>query len=148
MWEVYTHQAGLPSAQFKVSKTFLHIFSFTDNDPSIVILLLVPDTLLLSSGVSHIWTPIPWPWSLPMVYYETLWTLTIFILFYFLFLILYWFCFFFLLDDEEAHDTAVTWQVTWCNIIGLEHDRRIRKIISGYIYTTWWPWVGNEVDMR
>ena len=30
--------------------------------------------------------------------YETLWTLTIFILFYFIFL----------LDNEEAHDTTVT----------------------------------------
>ena len=32
--------------------------------------------------------------------YETLWTLTIFILFYFIFI--------FLLDNEEAHDTTVT----------------------------------------
>ena len=40
------------------------------------------------------------------------WTLTIFI-------------FIFILDNKEAHDTAVTWQVTWCDIIGLEHGRRI-----------------------
>ena len=47
--------------------------------------------------------------------------------FYFIFLILYWFYidFIFLLDNEKTHDTAVTWQVTWCDIIGLEYDRRI-----------------------
>ena len=31
------------------------------------------------------------------------------------------FVFVFVLDDEEAHDTAVTWHVTWCDIIGPEH---------------------------
>ena len=31
----------------------------------------------------------------------------------------------FILDNKEAHDIAVTWHVTWYNIIGLEHGRRI-----------------------
>ena len=31
----------------------------------------------------------------------------------------------FLMNDKEAHDTAVTCHVTWCDIIGLEHNRRI-----------------------
>jgi len=73
--------------------------------------------------------------------YEMLWTLTIFILFYFIFLILYWFCFsfvfLFLLNNEEAHNATITWHVTWCDIIGLEHDGRIWKITSGHMYTTW-----------
>ena len=80
------------------------------------------------------------------------WTLTILFFFSFIFLILYWFSFLFsfifLLDDEEVHDTAVTWQVTWDDVIGLEHGGRIWKMMSGHIYTTWWPWVGNEADMR
>ena len=51
-----------------------------------------------------------------------------FILFYFIFW--FYFSFFFLSyfilkDDEEAHDKEVTWQVTWCNIIGLEPGGRI-----------------------
>ena len=66
------------------------------------------------------------------------WTLTI----------LFFFSFIFILDDEEACDTAVTWQVTWCDIIGLEHGGRIWKMMSGHIYITWWPWVRNEVNMR
>ena len=73
--------------------------------------------------------------------YETLWTLIIFILFCFIFLILYWFCFsfvfLFLLDNKEAHDATITWQVTWCDVIGLEHDGRIWKIMSGHMYITW-----------
>ena len=51
--------------------------------------------------------------------------------FYFLFLlfsdfigILFSFSFSFLLDNEEAYDIKVTWQVTWCNVISLEHGRR------------------------
>ena len=28
-------------------------------------------------------------------------------------------------DNEEAHDIAVTWHVTWCDIISLEHSRKI-----------------------
>ena len=52
------HWVGLLGVQFKVSKTFLHIFSFTDNDLSIVVLLPVLDTLLSSSGVSYILTSI------------------------------------------------------------------------------------------
>ena len=35
------------------------------------------------------------------------------------------FSFSFLLDNEEAHDTAVTWHVTWCDVIGLEGGGRI-----------------------
>ena len=85
--------------------------------------------------------------------YGTLWTLTFFFSFYLFFLILYFFSFefFFLFlfsDDEEARDIAVTWHVTWCDIIGLEHSRRIWKMMSGHMYTTWWPWVRNEADMR
>jgi len=66
------------------------------------------------------------------------WTLTILFFFYFsdFVLIFFFFSFLFLLDDEEAHDTVVTWQVTWCDIIGLEHDERIWKMISGHMYTT------------
>ena len=52
--------------------------------------------------------------------------------FYFLFLlfsdfigILFSFSFSFLLDKEEAHDTEVTWHVTWCDVIGLEDGGRI-----------------------
>jgi len=47
--------------------------------------------------------------------YRMLWTLTIFILFYFIFI----------LDNKEACDIAVTWQVTWCDVIGLECGGRI-----------------------
>ena len=55
------------------------------------------------------------------------WTLTIFFFFSFIFLILYWFSFsfIFLLDDEEACDCDVTWKVTWCDIISLEHGGKI-----------------------
>ena len=52
--------------------------------------------------------------------------------FYFLFLlfsdfigILFSFSFSSLLDDEEACDTAVTWYVTWGDVIGLEDGGRI-----------------------
>ena len=43
--------------------------------------------------------------------------------FYLIFLILYLFyiILFLILDNEEACDTAVT----WCDVIGLEHGRRI-----------------------
>jgi len=37
---------------------------------------------------------------------------------FFSFLIFFW-------NDEVVHDIAVTWHVTWCDIIGLEHGRRI-----------------------
>ena len=43
------------------------------------------------------------------------WTLTSLFFFYFIFL----------LDNEEACDTAVTWPVTWCDIIGLEYRGKI-----------------------
>ena len=51
----------------------------------------------------------------------------IFLFFYFsdFILILFSYFFIFLLDNEEAHDTTVTWQVTWCDAIGLEHGGRI-----------------------
>ena len=59
-------------------------------------------------------------------------TLTFFFLFYLFFLILYFFSFEFLFlflflfsDDEEAHDIAVTWHVTWCDVISLEHSGKI-----------------------
>ena len=48
--------------------------------------------------------------------------------FYFIFWLYRDFVFFsfsFLLDDEEAYDIAVTWHVTWCDIIGLEGGGRI-----------------------
>ena len=91
--------------------------------------------------------------SLNLLLWDT-WTLTIFIFIFLFFyfsdfvLIFFFFSFLFLLDDEEAHDTAVTWQVTWCDIISLEHGGRVWKMMSGHMYTTWWPWVENEVDMR
>jgi len=95
-------------------------------------------------------------WHLPQFShrcYGTLWTLTFFFFFYLFFLILYFFSFEFLFlflfsDNEEAHDIAVTWHVTWCDVIGLEHSKRIWKMTSEYMYTIWWPWVRNEVDMR
>jgi len=82
-----------------------------------------------------------WYHATYLICYGTLWTLTIFIFLLFIFLISYQFCFSFLLilDDEEVCDTAVTWHVTWCDVIGLEHSGRIWKIISGHMYTTWWP---------
>ena len=85
--------------------------------------------------------------------YRMLWTLTFFFFFYLFFLILYFFSFEFLflfsfINNKETCDIAVTWQVTWCDIIGLKHGGRIWKMTSGYMYTTWWPWVGNEADMR
>ena len=47
--------------------------------------------------------------SLSYICYGTLWTLTFFFSFYLFFLILYFFSFEFLfIDDEEAHDIAVT----------------------------------------
>ena len=68
--------------------------------------------------------------------YGMLWTLTIFILFYFIlfFLILYRFCFpfLFLLDDGESCDT----EVTWCNVISLEHSGRVWKMMSEHMETT------------
>jgi len=68
-----------------------------------------------------------------------MWELTFFFFFYLFFLILYFFSFDFLflfIDDEEVCDIAVTWQVTWCNIIGLEHSRRIWKITLGHMVYT------------
>ena len=73
--------------------------------------------------------------------------------FYFLFLLfsdfigILFFFFFLFSDNEEAHDIAVTWHVTWCDVISLEYSRKILKMMSGHIYATWWPWVENEVDM-
>ena len=72
-----------------------------------------------------------------------------FILFYFsdfTFLFLY---FIFLGKTmKQAHDKEVTWQVTWCDVISLEHGRRVWKMTSGHMEYTWWPWVGSEADMR
>ena len=68
--------------------------------------------------------------------------------FSFSFLLFFYIDFIFLLDNEEACDTTVTWQVTWCDIIDLKHGGRIWKIMLGHMYTTWWPWVRNEIDMR
>ena len=70
--------------------------------------------------------------------YRMLWTLTIFILFSFIFLILYWFyfIFIFLLDNKKVCDIVVTWYVTWCDIIGLEQNRIIWKIMSRHMVYT------------
>jgi len=43
------------------------------------------------------------------------------------------FSFSFILDDEEAGDTAVTWHVTWCDVIGLKDSGRIYKMTSGHM---------------
>ena len=96
--------------------------------------------------------------SIPNILFNSfvLWnalTLTFFFLFYLFFLILYFFSFEFLFlflfsDNEEARDIAVTWHVTWFDVISLEHSGRIWKMMSGHMYTTWQPWVGNEADMR
>ena len=72
-----------------------------------------------------------------------------FLLFFWFYIdFLFLFLFLLFLDDKEACDTTVTWQVTWYDVIGLEHGGKIWKMMSGHMYTTWWPWVGNEVDMR
>ena len=74
--------------------------------------------------------------------------------FYFYFLLFFWFyidflfLFFLFWTMKKACDTTVTWHVTWCNIIGLEHSKRIWKMISEHIYTTWQPWVRNKADIR
>jgi len=68
-----------------------------------------------------------------------------FILFYFSILLYF---FFFLKSDEEAHDNEVTWQVTWCDVTSLEHDRRVWKMMSGHMEYIWWPWIGHEAGMR
>jgi len=39
--------------------------------------------------------------------------------------VFFFFFFSFLLDDEEVCDTAVTWHITWCDVIGLEDGERI-----------------------
>ena len=60
--------------------------------------------------------------------YETLWTWTIFIFFFFYFFWLYRnfvFLFFSFRDNEEVRDIAVTWHVTWYDIISLEHSGKI-----------------------
>ena len=44
------------------------------------------------------------------------------------------------LDNEEACDIEVTWLITWCDVIGLEGGRRIRKMTLEHIEYTWWPW--------
>ena len=62
-----------------------------------------------------------------------LFLLSIFLDFIFLF---FWISFSFI-DDEEAHDIAVTWLVTWCDIIGLEHGRRIWKMTLGHMVYIW-----------
>ena len=51
--------------------------------------------------------------------------LSIFLDFIFLF---FWISFEFLFlfsDDEEARDIAVTWHVTWCDVISLKHSGKI-----------------------
>ena len=62
--------------------------------------------------------------------------------------ILIFFFFFFILYDEEACDIIVTWHVTWCDIIGLEHGGRVWKITLGHIYITWGSLVRSEANMR
>ena len=58
-------------------------------------------------------------------------------------LLFFWISFSFI-NDEEACDIAVT----WCDVICLEHGRRIWKMISGHMEYIWWPWVRREADMR
>jgi len=54
------------------------------------------------------------------------------------------FFFFFLFDEEEVRDTAVTWHVTWCDIIkprtwwkGLEDDVRAPGVHMVALSKTW-----------
>ena len=70
--------------------------------------------------------------------------------FYFILFYFFWFYmdFLFILDDREAHDMEVTWQVTWCDVISLEHSGRVWKMMSGHMEITWWSWVGNEINIR
>ena len=77
------------------------------------------------------------------------WTLTIFFLFSFIFSdFTFLFLYFIRETMKKARDKEVTWQVTWCDIISLEHSRRVWKMMSGHLEYTWWPWVRSEVDMR
>ena len=72
--------------------------------------------------------------------------------FYFLFLLfsdfigifVFFFFLFSFLDNKEVCDIKVTWLITWCDIIGLEGGRRIRKMTSGHMEYTWWPWGRHE----
>ena len=83
-----------------------------------------------------------WWWTLTILLLWNARTLTIFIFLFFYFsdfiLIFFFFSFllFFFWTMKKAHDTAVTWHVTWCDIIGLECSRRIWKMILGHIYIT------------
>ena len=67
-------------------------------------------------------------WILMTIFVMEHWTLTIF---YFIFFYFSWFYFSFSLFYfpgkmmKQAHDKEVTWQVTWCDVIGLECGRRI-----------------------
>ena len=75
-------------------------------------------------------------------------------LFYFILFYFFWFYFSFSLfyfpgkTMKKTCDKEVTWQVTWCDIIGLEHSRRVWKMMTGHLEYIWWPWVRSEVDMR
>ena len=76
--------------------------------------------------------------------------------FYFIFFYFFWFYFSFSFSlfyfpgetMKKARDKEVTWQVTWCDVIGLEYSRRVWKMMSGHLEYTWWPWVRSEEDMR
>ena len=76
------------------------------------------------------------------------WQFLFYFILFFWFHINFTFLFFLILDNEVAHDTAITWHITWCNIIDLEHSERIWKITSRYMYTTWWSWVKHKANMR
>ena len=136
--------------------------------PSIIVMILrfrkhswfhIYRTLLRAhclEGQLRGWEDVTWIWrGIGVRWYTSSvmghWTLTIF---YFLFFYFFWFYFSFSLfyfpgeTMKKACDKEITWQVTWCDVIGLEHSRRVWKMTSGHLEYTWWPWVRSEVDMR
>ena len=61
-----------------------------------------------------------------------------FIFFYFSdFTLLYFTFIFFWRMMKKACDKEVTWQVTWCDIISLELDRRVWKMMLEHLEYTW-----------
>ena len=72
--------------------------------------------------------------------------------FYFSFIyFFFWFYFSFSFSFrtiKKTHDKEVTWHVTWYDVISLELDGRVWKMMSGHLKYTWWPWVGHEAGMR
>jgi len=67
--------------------------------------------------------------------------------FFYLFFFWFYFYFYFYFYFRTMKKTCDK-EVTWCDIISLELDGRVWKMISGHLEYTWWPWVGHEAGMR